>query len=272
MNKRNVELALRVALQSSEDPTDLEDIKDHSDLPAKGEILAPSGPTGSSGPTGPKGATGATGSTGATGPTGATGLTGAVGATGSTGLIGPTGSTGATGITGAIGATGATGPTGPIGATSPAFGIYPDNYLFAYSTATQQVAVANTFQSLTYSTNGAINGWSHTAGSSTFTCNTTGKYLVVYTVVGGRTNASTISLTFRLTQNSTEVSGSSIFITSEAGPTTERCPGATSFALSCTEGDVLNVQMSGASTGSNVSPGGTGATRVSTTITIIRLS
>ena len=104
------------------------------------------GSTGSRGPTGAKGATGARGSTGSRGPTGAKGATGARGSTGSRG---PTGGKGATGTHGPTGATGSTGPTGPVGS-----GPFVD----AYETTIQQLAVANSFQKVTWDTVRVANG------------------------------------------------------------------------------------------------------------------
>jgi hypothetical protein len=153
-------------------------------------------------------------------------------------------------------------------------GIYPNNYLFAYSTVAQPITVANTFQNITYSTNGDLDGWSHTPGSSTFTCNQTGKYLIIYAAVAS-TNDNTdavITFDFRLTQNGTEVTGSSLYLYEYDKLPIERAPVSTSVAISCTSGDTLSVQMRGINTLHSLKPGGIGTTPVSATITIIRIS
>ncbi len=144
------------------------------------------GTTGTTGTTGVTGTTGTTGTTGATGATGTTGTTGATGVTGTTGTTGTTGATGATGRTGATGATGATGPTGNTGATGPAGAtgatgaVVSTDFFSAFDTTTQK-NITTTFQSVTFDTNAVTTGaWSHTAGTSTFTCNTAGTYLIIF--------------------------------------------------------------------------------------------
>jgi hypothetical protein len=147
--------------------------------------------------------------------------------------------------------------------------------LFAYSTVAQPISVANTFQNITYSTNGALNGWTHAAGGSTFTCNQTGKYLIVYAVVAGTAPsnvAGDMDFDFRLIQNGAEVSGSSLHLEERVANIAERVPALTSVAISCTSGDVLSVQMRGITTLHSLKPGGIGTAPVSATITIIRIS
>lgn len=146
-------------------------------------IAGATGATGSVGATGITGATGATGdqgATGATGSTGDTGATGATGNTGSTGATGVTGATGSTGVTGATGATGNTGATGPAGATGATGAVVSTDFFSAFDTTTQ-INTTTTFQSVTFDTNAVTTGaWSHTAGTSTFTCNTAGTYLIIF--------------------------------------------------------------------------------------------
>lgn len=233
----------------------------------------PSGPiglTGLTGPTGPTGSTGFTGSTGPIGPTGPTGigLPGATGPTGPTGLTGLTGPTGPTGPTGA-GATGPTGPTGPMGPLG-------DNFIFAYDTTTQgPVAVAGTFQDVSYSANGQINGWSHTVGTSTFTCNQTGKYLVVYRAEGNHTatgNAS-VTISLRATLNGVEITGSQSALTTRVNASsTETLPITNSFILDAASGNTLKIQFTSTSTATTLDHPGSGTTTTSASISIIRVA
>ena len=53
-----------------------------------------------------------------------------------------------------------------------------DNFVFAYDTTTQGIAVANTAQGLDFSNNGQLDGWLHTTSTSTFTCKLAVKYNV----------------------------------------------------------------------------------------------
>jgi len=54
------------------------------------------------------------------------------------------------------------------------------NYIHAYDTTVQTIAVASTPQDVTFDTNHKINGWTHTLGTANFTCGQTGTYLINY--------------------------------------------------------------------------------------------
>jgi hypothetical protein len=122
-------------------------------------------PAGAIGPTGP---TGATGAQGLTGPTGSTGATGDVGATGSTGATGATGATGVTGPTGATGVTGATG--GGLSA-----------YAYIYNLEAEVIPIE---ASVTFDSNGVLNGIVHTPASATLQIVNAGIYEVTFSVSG----------------------------------------------------------------------------------------
>jgi hypothetical protein len=136
------------------------------------------GPTGGRGPTGAHGPTGARGATGSRGPTGAKGATGARGPTGSGG---PTGVKGATGTRGPTGATGSTGPTGPVGS-----GPYVD----AYETTIQQLAVANSFQKVTWDTVRVANGVALVSPGTDLVVSESGVYALTVTMRMLNTNTS----------------------------------------------------------------------------------
>lgn len=240
-------------------------------------LIGPTGPTGpsssSTGATGPTGATGITGSTGATGATGvgATGPTGATGATGPTGATGSTGSTGTTGATGATGATGSTGVTGATGTTGTGFG---DNFAFAFDTTQQTVATPGTFQDVTFSNNGPLNGWLHTAGTAIFTCTQTGGYLVTYRLEGGNSLLSLdtfVIFSGRGTLNGTEIPGSqSSFAIIIPGLSNEVFPWTTSYIVNCNAADTLTIQFTATSPNSVLIGTGSG-TPISASVTITRV-
>jgi hypothetical protein len=204
------------------------------------------GPTGPTGPTGLTGATGPTGSTGAIGASGTTGSTGLTGATGPTGPIGPTGAagtTGAAGVTGVIGVTGVTGPTGPTGST-PAI---QANYVSSYSlNINLTLFTPGVFQTIPFSNNLELASWSHTAGSTDFTCNQTGVYYVTY---AGQVNAGTtfnyLQPIFRATLGGLEIQGSQI---SQSQPMLlndymQDLSMSTSFMANITSGQILNIEF-----------------------------
>lgn len=163
----------------------------NNDILAKDCRRGPPGAKGTTGGVGPFGATGPTGAgggIGVTGPTGssAIGATGARGptgrnATGGTGSQGPAGlnTTGATGPQGPAGsgAVSTQGPTGPTGAGLTVIGGY------VYSTVPQTLlpppAPAAT-GAINFSSNGYLNGISHTAGTTDITILTTGVYKINY--------------------------------------------------------------------------------------------
>lgn len=152
------------------------------------------GPTG---PTGPRGYNGIPGATGATGPTGPAGVVGATGATGATGPIGPAGAVGATG------ATGPTGPTGPAGSITTSTAI-----LSSGVTGTTEVPTTvqpNGIFPLTTEEEDAGN--LVTLGANGFNFNSTGNYLVNYSVTPANTEAGAV--TVNLTDGTNVYSSSS---------------------------------------------------------------
>jgi hypothetical protein len=83
------------------------------------------------------------------------------------------------------------------------------NYVYNFDTSTQTVATADTFADLTFNTNAQINGWTHTAGTATYTNGPAGLYLVEYTAEAVATNtvaATTVSV--RALLNDVEIPGS----------------------------------------------------------------
>ena len=166
------------------------------------------GVIGPAGATGPAGAAGTPGLAGAAGPTGAIG---AAGATGAGGAAGAAGATGATGTPGLAGAGGITGPSGPSGATGPGGG------LSAYAGASHIVLVSDSFvtsgSDIPFNTNGAISGITHSAGSSTFTVSTAGRYEIVFSanITDGLNSALAVAV------NGSVVSGSSVPLLTSSG-------------------------------------------------------
>ncbi|GMU19495.1 MAG: hypothetical protein AMXMBFR12_06870 [Candidatus Babeliales bacterium] len=208
------------------------------------------------------------GSTGATGSTGPNGITGNTGSTGQTGSTGTTGSTGNTGSTGPNGNTGSTGSTGSTGATGPCCN--SDNYVFSYDTDKQPVSNVGTFQPLTFSDNGEINGWTHTAGSANFICNQTGTYLVEYDIIAFKTSGTNPTISIRGEINGVEVSGSQASI---GLPSTKVAFEVTrAFIIDINNGQIFRLTFTGSSTSVQLAPNtGFGTVRPSSTITITRL-
>ncbi len=172
-------------------------------------ITGPTGATGATGATGPAGAVGATGATGPTGPVGAVGATGATGPTGPAGAVGETGATGATGPIGPAGAVGATGATGPTGPTGPAGSITTSTAILS-SGVTGTTEVPTTVQPngiFPLTTEEEDAGNLVTLGANGFNFNSTGNYLVNYSVTPANTEAGAV--TVNLTDGTNVYSSSS---------------------------------------------------------------
>ena len=92
------------------------------------------------------------------------------------GATGPRGPVGVTGPAGAPGATGATGATGAVG---------QPHYAYVYNLTPQVVAIE---ADIAFSNNGAISGFTHTAGTSSITVTNAGTYLVNLSVSGTEPN------------------------------------------------------------------------------------
>lgn len=132
------------------------------------------------------------------------GATGPAGATGSTGASGTTGATGPTGPTGATGATGATGVTGPTGGNAGilAYGYAINNAV----TGPDSSVAANSDVPFTFNTFPTLNIITPTGGTTTFTLENTGTYILEYHVRG--VPATVDALIFELRQNGASVVGS----------------------------------------------------------------
>ena len=143
------------------------------------------------------------------------------------------------------------------------------NYVFAYDTTTQTPVVADTFQDITVNTNAQLNGWTHTAGTATFTCPQTGLYLIEYAVEAEVSNIGDI-FSFRAELNGAEVAGSQSAI--QPSGSAKATPGSKSFIANVTAGNTLALQLAATRTTDTLVQGtGQGTTRPSVSITIIKI-
>ena len=149
----------------------------------------------------------------------------------------------------------------------------PDSaYVFAYDTTNQTNQIVNSYQNITFNTNGQLQNWSHSTGQSTFTCNKTGLYLVNYTTVSEKTSGSGLTTaSFRVTRNNVEIPGSQLSFdyTTNTQTTTQ----SKTFLATFTEGDVLRMQYTSSNTASRLLAGdGQGTIKPSVAITICLVS
>jgi len=147
------------------------------------------------------------------------------------------------------------------------------NFVFAYDTTTQSISLTNTFQTLTYDTNGQLDGWAHTTGTGVFTCNQTGLYLVTFDLQVNKIGGGAGNFAARATFNAVEVAGSHTGI--DYATNNLHMQVSRTFLVSATAAQVLEIEMAGDQTGFEVSPDtqnpGTATTRISCAIDITRI-
>ncbi len=144
------------------------------------------------------------------------------------------------------------------------------NFISAFDTTTQTVSVANTFQDITVSNNGQINGWTHTAATANFVCPTTDKYLVTYRAHLAKTTGSNSIVELIALFNGVEVAGSQ----GGGTATVNNVPISASgfFILNGVATQILKFQLTGGTVNSVMLPiGGNAATQPSMQISITRI-
>lgn len=180
------------------------------------------------------------------------------------------GTTGATGATGTTGATGLTGVTGPTGTAQ-----FSDLYVFSYSTGTYITSTTGTFQTVPFDVNEQISGWTHNAGTDSFTCTTDGVYGVIYRIQASSntgTNGYHLSLAGRATLNDVEIEGTQMFIsTIQSSTIIKNFPMSTAFIIGCSIGDVLKIEFTSGQITSGLIKGGTVGVAITSSITIFRV-
>jgi hypothetical protein len=145
-----------------------------------------------------------------------------------------------------------------------------ENYAFSYDTTTQAMSGINTLTDISFDTNGELNGWTHTASTSVFTCPETARYLVSYDVVAQKTAASNSTIEIIGLFNGTEVPGSQI--SSELNANNRPQAISKTFIVNATATQVLKLQMAAGNANTEVVPKGSNAsTAVSASITITKL-
>jgi len=145
-----------------------------------------------------------------------------------------------------------------------------ENFFHAYDTTTQSVAVANVFQPVIFDTNHHLNGWTHTAGTSGFTCNQTGTYLISFNGHCQKTSGGNSLIELRIVSDGTEEVGTAVATTVSSNNNIRALPG--NFILNVAAGVVLELEITGDSTGSElVAPPGDATVNVSVTFIATRI-
>jgi hypothetical protein len=150
------------------------------------------------------------------------------------------------------------------------------DYVFAYSTDTQDVATVGTFQDITCNVNAQLNGWTHPVGTANFTCGASGLYLVQYKgQVQFSEDSAAQMVSLRAIVGAAEIDGSDSAVYGKKPAATSAdnivLPVSASFIANFTAGNVLKFQITGAA-GSGLLPNtGYSSTSPSFSCTITRL-
>jgi len=171
------------------------------------------------------------------GPPGKDGRDGRDGRNGKDGCRGRRGSRGSTGRRGR---TGSPGPRGPEGHS-----LTNTNYLWAVKTNTQPLTTALTAETILFTATPEINGWTYNSTTGEFTCTTSGKYMVSYTVEMAATGGSRVATTMG-TLNGQEILGSAITQGFQSSSLTQAWTNF--FVLEAAASDIFCLKFSGSST------------------------
>ena len=182
----------------------------------------------------------------------------AVQQSGGTGPAGPAGPTGATGSRGATGTAGSTGPDGPTGPQGPAGAAGQPDYAYIYNTTAETVGIEG---DVTFSANGFMSGFTPLASASVIDVDTTGFYLVKFSVSGTQAGQ------FTLMQNGEVIPGT----TYGTGAGLQQNDGEAIVALSSGDGLTLRNHTSSTAVTLETLAGGT-ATNVNASVVIQELA
>lgn len=185
---------------------------------------------------------------------------------GDPGSQGPQGLPGIAGAAGIAGVTGAQGIPGIPGGPGQAF----NNFVFSYSTVSNETTAINVFADITFDVDGQLLGWSRPSFTS-FLANETGTYLIEYAGTVVSTNTSSANVVLRATLNGSEILGSQIGVEviGSQGRTI-----AKSIIANVTAGDVLTLQFTTTNQPTLVflAPVGAGIVPTSAAISISRIN
>jgi hypothetical protein len=156
--------------------------------------------------------------------------------------------------------------TGGTGMTLDGQGVVPSgNYVFAYSSAMQNVFTPSSFQDAIFNTDAQLSGWTHAPGTSQYFCAQTGLYLIQYTADAFVQD----SMSMRGTVNLIEVPGSQAYASLLTSGSTVVI--SKSFIAAVNAGGVLTIQYTGNSSVDHLAGGGFGLVQPSISLTLTRI-
>lgn len=119
-------------------------------------------------------------------------------------------------------------------------GASSNSYIFSYDTTFQPIVTPNTFQDITFNTNGILNGWTHILPTATFVCPTTGVYSVTAVASFSKTTGANRITSVMIGLNGNEIPGSQTVGYME-GTNQSIVVDLTNFIASINAGDILQV-------------------------------
>ncbi len=148
------------------------------------------------------------------------------------------------------------------------------NFIFTYDTTTQTIAVIDTYQVVTFNTNGLFDGWLHTPGTGDFTSPANGIYLMTASFIGQKVAGVAGNMDTRFTIDGTEIAGSQGGIRIDA-TTFIGMAGSKTVLATVLKGEVLRCEISASGTNFSLTPGpspGGAVTPISIKMSIIRIA
>ena len=125
-------------------------------------------------------------------------------------------------------------------------------HVYSFDTTTQAVALADTFQDITFDTNMKILNWSHTVGLTEFTGSVPGTYEATYTATSNRSGNPTQTLEIRAMLNGVEVSGSQNGITLTSNNARNEL--SNTFFFDIVADDAFKLQLTGDNSDGEINP------------------
>ncbi len=151
-------------------------------------------------------------------------------------------------------------------------GITSENFIFAFTEITQEIASANIFQEVTFENEVAKNGWTHSTSVNPedFTCNQAGVYQIEIFGTTQKTGGASTLFELIVTLDGTEVAGSAFGTDLDANNEIKII--STTVVFFATAGQVLNVEITSGTTSSEImAPSGNATSHVSLKFGITRI-
>ena len=145
-----------------------------------------------------------------------------------------------------FGQTGMRGPTGISGPTGPCCShhVTEDNYLCVSDNTMQVGGTGGTYKDISFNNNINTSGW--TVAPTSFTCQSTGVYIIQYSV-SFKSHGASRSIALHVTNNGNELPGSYIAVDSQSSISTQSI--SRYFIATVNSGNIIKVQFAGNSTG-----------------------